>query len=92
MALKKKYDALWEDKEDDSPLSERQRIVRLIKGAMCSGARQKQACEVIELSARTFQRWVKDASRVTDVLVPESFAAVCYELLTPIPPRSKHSP
>ena len=31
-----------------------------IKEAVRSGARQKQACEVVELSARTFQRWVKD--------------------------------
>ena len=32
----------------------------LINEARRSGARQKQACEVIELSARTYQRWVKD--------------------------------
>ena len=31
----------------------------LIKEAVDSGARQKQACEVIELSARTYQRWLK---------------------------------
>jgi transposase InsO family protein len=34
--------------------------VTLIQEAIQSGARQKQACDVIELSARTFQRWVKD--------------------------------
>ena len=32
----------------------------LIKEALRSGARQKQSCEVIGLSARTYQRWVKD--------------------------------
>lgn len=31
----------------------------LIKDALRSGARQKQACETIELSARTYQRWLK---------------------------------
>ncbi len=40
-------------------LSQRQRIVSLIKEAIRSGARQKQSCEVIELSVRTYQRWVK---------------------------------
>ena len=35
-------------------------MVALIQEAMRSGARQKQACEMIELSARTFQRWLKD--------------------------------
>ena len=40
-------------------LSQRQRIVSLVKEAIRSGARQKQSCEVIELSVRTYQRWVK---------------------------------
>lgn len=35
-------------------------MVTLIKEAIQSGARQQQACEVIELSSRTYQRWVKD--------------------------------
>ncbi len=34
-------------------------MVALIGEAVQAGARQKQACEVIELSARTFQRWIK---------------------------------
>lgn len=41
-------------------LSQRQRIVTLIKQAILSGARQKQSCEVIDLSERTYQRWVKE--------------------------------
>lgn len=41
-------------------LAQRQRIVRMVKEAIRSGARQKQSCEVIELSVRTYQRWVKD--------------------------------
>jgi transposase InsO family protein len=40
-------------------LAERQRVVALIQEAMYSGARQQQACEVLELSVRTYQRWVK---------------------------------
>ena len=34
-------------------------MVALIKEAIASGARQQQACEMLELSARTYQRWVK---------------------------------
>ena len=47
------------------PLTERQRVVALIQEAVRSGARQRQACEVLELSVRTYQRWVKDGV-VTD--------------------------
>ena len=41
-------------------LAERQRVVNLIQEAIQSGARQQQACEVLELSSRTYQRWMKD--------------------------------
>ena len=41
------------------PLAERQRVVALIQEARQSGARQRQACEVLELSVRTYQRWLK---------------------------------
>jgi len=34
-------------------------VVALVEEAVRAGARQQQACEVIELSARTFQRWIK---------------------------------
>ena len=40
-------------------MTERQRVVSLIQEAMHSGARQHQACEVLELSNRTYQRWLK---------------------------------
>ena len=34
-------------------------MVSLIQEAIQSGARQQQACEVLELSSRTYQRWIK---------------------------------
>jgi len=40
-------------------LAERQQVVSLIQQAIQLGARQQQACEVLELSVRTYQRWVK---------------------------------
>ena len=40
-------------------LAERQRVVSLIQAALQSGARQQKACEVLELSSRTYQRWIK---------------------------------
>jgi hypothetical protein len=40
-------------------LAERQRVVSLIQEAIQSGARQQQACDVLELSGRTYQRWIK---------------------------------
>lgn len=36
---------------------ERQTILRLVQEASDAGARQKQACEVIGISAKTLQRW-----------------------------------
>ena len=38
---------------------EKQCAVTLIQEAIQSGARQKQACEVLGLSSRTYQRWIK---------------------------------
>lgn len=40
-------------------MAERQRVVSLIQEAIQSGARQQQACDVLELSSRTYQRWIK---------------------------------
>lgn len=37
--------------------AERHHIIELITEARASGARQSQACEVIGISAKTFQRW-----------------------------------
>jgi len=39
--------------------TERTDMIELIEQARASGARQSQACEVIGISAKTFQRWVK---------------------------------
>ena len=38
---------------------EKQCAVTLIQEAIQSGARQKQACDVLGLSSRTYQRWIK---------------------------------
>ncbi|NOR42276.1 MAG: IS3 family transposase, partial [Gammaproteobacteria bacterium] len=40
-------------------LVEKQCAVTLIQEAIQSGARQKQACDVLGLSSRTYQRWIK---------------------------------
>lgn len=37
--------------------AEREEIIKLINAARASGARQSKACEIIGLSAKTFQRW-----------------------------------
>lgn len=42
------------------PLQERQQAVTLLIEARSAGARQKQACAVLGLSARTVQRWQAD--------------------------------
>ena len=41
-------------------LCERRIIADLIKEARENGARLKQACEVVEITDRTYQRWVSD--------------------------------
>ena len=41
---------------------ERQTILRLVKEASDAGARQKQACEVIGISAKTLQRWSQSSN------------------------------
>lgn len=46
-----------------TPLSERGQIITLVQEAMNSGARQDRACEVINLTERTLQRWLVDQSR-----------------------------
>ena len=38
-------------------LTDRQKHAQLINQAIASGARQDKACDIIGLSARTFQRW-----------------------------------
>lgn len=48
------------------PLSERQRIVRLVHEAMSAGARKERACKTIELSIRSLQRWSATGSVIED--------------------------
>jgi putative transposase len=43
-------------------VSERQAIMSLIKEASDAGARQKMACEVIGMSAKTLQRWSQSSN------------------------------
>ncbi|MCD6581505.1 MAG: helix-turn-helix domain-containing protein, partial [Desulfuromusa sp.] len=38
---------------------DRESIILLIKEAISSGARQSKACEIIGISAKTLQRWMK---------------------------------
>jgi len=38
---------------------ERGKIVSLVNAARQTGARQSAACEVVGISAKTFQRWSK---------------------------------
>ncbi len=42
---------------------ERTEMIEWIEQARASGARQSQACDVIGISAKTFQRWVKPDNR-----------------------------
>lgn len=45
---------------------DRRHCVELIERAMASGARQAQACEVLGLSSRTYQRWTRDGGLKQD--------------------------
>ena len=40
-------------------ISERKEIQDLIDDARTAGARQSQACKIIGISAKTYQRWAK---------------------------------
>jgi putative transposase len=42
-------------------LTERNNIISLVADSIAAGARQRLCCTVIELSARTLQRWQRDA-------------------------------
>jgi putative transposase len=41
-------------------LSDRRKAVNLIEEAVAAGASAKQACDVLEISLRTYQRWTQD--------------------------------
>ncbi|VAX35995.1 hypothetical protein MNBD_UNCLBAC01-1324, partial [hydrothermal vent metagenome] len=47
-------------------LSDRKNYCGLIETACSEGAKQKDACEIIGITARTFQRWTKSDSIVED--------------------------
>ncbi len=47
-----------------TPIPERNIVLTLVAEAVVSGARQERACNVIDLSERTLQRWKID--QVTD--------------------------
>lgn len=50
-----------------TPLSERNSVLALVNEAMAAGARQEPACNLIELSERTLQRWKMDqANEIAD--------------------------
>lgn len=44
------------------PLENRMRAIELIDEAVNSGARRKSACEVLEITLRTYRRWKKNPS------------------------------
>jgi putative transposase len=45
---------------------DRRQAVALIDEAVAAGARQHKACEVLEISARTYQRWTQDEAVLSD--------------------------
>ena len=48
-------------------LSERNMVIALVNDAVVAGARQERACQLIDLSERTLQRWKNDqASEIAD--------------------------
>jgi hypothetical protein len=45
---------------------DRRHTVELIEEAIAAGARQHQACEILEISSRTYQRWTQDEAVLSD--------------------------
>jgi len=39
---------------------DRRRALELVEEAMAQGARQEKACELLGISARTYQRWTRE--------------------------------
>lgn len=46
--------------------SDRQNVIKLIEEARESGARLEPACDVLNISVRTYQRWVNEGPETTD--------------------------
>lgn len=47
-------------------IMDRRYAVELIEEAVTAGARQRKACEILEISARTYQRWTLEATVISD--------------------------
>ena len=46
--------------------ADRRHAIDLIDEAVMAGARQRKACEVLQISARTYQRWSRDEAALHD--------------------------
>ena len=46
--------------------ADRRHAVELIDEAVVAGARQRKACEILEISSRTYQRWTQDEAVLSD--------------------------
>lgn len=67
LVLQKKAQAIWGGKRGRLiPASDRLTAVELIEEAHSSGARYSKACEVLKISAKTFQRWRSDGVKTLD--------------------------
>jgi len=51
--------------------SEREEIITLINDACNSGTRQEKACNIIGISAKTFQRWQRDVEKPDGRIAPK---------------------
>lgn len=65
LVLPKKAVAIW-GRGRMIGLADRRRALALIKEAVAAGARQRKACEILEISSRTYQRWPQDQTVVRD--------------------------
>jgi len=45
---------------------DRRHAIELIEQAVATGARQHKACEILEISSRTYQRWTQDKAVLSD--------------------------
>jgi putative transposase len=45
---------------------DRRHAIELIEQAVATGARQHKACEILEISSRTYQRWTQEAAVLSD--------------------------
>jgi len=55
------------------PLAERQNLLLLIDQARAAGARLRPVCDLIGISARTFQRWTRDGQVRDDARLTRQF-------------------